>query len=79
VAGTNSLETVLTSASGFGDLKWAVHKTKADVAARRKMTQALFYAGVKFRFQGLAGRSHELMSAVGEVPNPLIELEWYIK
>lgn len=78
VLGESSLEEVLTSASGFGDLKWAVHKTKSDVAARRKVTQALFYTGAHCRFQGLASRSQELISACGEVPNPLIELEWYI-
>lgn len=69
---------LLTRASGLGDLKWALHKTQSDLVARREMTQALFYAATKFRFDGLEDRCLELMTACGEIPNPLIELEWYI-
>lgn len=50
----------------------------ADILRRRKLVNALFYSAVKCRADGQEHECRELMSAVAQIENPLIELEWYL-
>lgn len=50
----------------------------ADILRRRKLVNVLFYSAVKCRADGQEQECQKLMSAVAQIKNPLIELEWYL-
>lgn len=61
----------------FGKM-WFGWVRRSDVLKRRELANALFYIAVRHRADGHEHECRKLMSNVVQIPNPLIELEWYL-
>lgn len=49
-----------------------------DIVRQRELVNALFFLAVKHRADGQEQECRKLMSAVVQIENPLVELEWYL-
>lgn len=49
-----------------------------DISRQRELVIALFFLAVKHRADGQEQECRKLMSAVVQIENPLVELEWYL-
>jgi tetratricopeptide (TPR) repeat protein len=71
-------EALVLRTAGCETISAAIQKTHTNMLVRRELSQLLFYAGLNSRLSQRYELSDEYMNACRQIPNPLLELEWYM-
>jgi hypothetical protein len=78
VLGLKPITDILTDCFGTTDLRQATQMSQQDLLRRRELVQVLFYVATMEREAGKDAECFSRMVECTRVPNPILELEWYL-